>query len=207
MRLNPPPVELLAAPVLEGDRYLDRPLYFSDVIVADDHPARSFAELRGASWSFNDPDSHSGYLVVLYHLATMRENAGFFSHVVEAGSHQRSIRLVAGGEVDASAIDSQVLAVELREHPELRSKLRVVGSLGPSPIQPVVAAKRLPVGLKQELTAVLTDMHHDPVAREALHYGFVKRFDMVADADYDPIRSMLAVVERAGLYFHPEPNP
>jgi len=67
MRLDPPPVELLAAPVLEGERYRDQPIYFSDVIVARRNPARSFADLRGASWSYNDPDSHSGYGVVLYH--------------------------------------------------------------------------------------------------------------------------------------------
>lgn len=199
MRLDPPPVELLAAPVLEGQRHQNRPLYFSDVIVAHDNPARGFADLRGASWSFNDPDSHSGYGVVLYHLATMGEAPRFFSRIVEAGSHQRSIRLVAKGEVDASAIDSQVLAVELREHPELGQRLRVIESLGPSPIQPVVAARRLPRSLKSELAKALTSMHRDPAAQRALAYGFVKRWDPVVDSHYDPIRRMLEVVEQAGL--------
>jgi phosphonate transport system substrate-binding protein len=199
MRLNPPPVELLAAPILDGERYQDRPIYFSDVIVASESPARSLVDLRGSSWAYNDADSHSGYSVVLYHLVTMGETTSFFSRIVEAGSHQRSIRLVASGKVDASAIDSQVLAVELREHPELKARLRVIESLGPSPIQPVVAASRLPLSLKDDLARALASMHRDPEGRQALAYGSVKRLVPVTDRDYDPIRRMLEAVERAGV--------
>ena len=53
--------------------------------------------------------------------------------------------MVAAGEVDAAAIDSQVLAIELRDHPALAAELRVIEVLGPSTIQPVVAARHLPV--------------------------------------------------------------
>jgi len=45
-RQTPAPVEVLAAPVLSGDRYLGRPIYFSDVIVHRDSPFRTFADLR-----------------------------------------------------------------------------------------------------------------------------------------------------------------
>jgi phosphonate transport system substrate-binding protein len=58
-------VEPLAAPVLAGDRYSGRPVYLSDVIVARDSRFQSFADLRSASWAFNEPDSHSGYLATL----------------------------------------------------------------------------------------------------------------------------------------------
>ena len=53
-----PPVELLAAPVLQGARYRGRPIYFSDVIVRADSGYRSFSDLRGCSWAYNDLDSH-----------------------------------------------------------------------------------------------------------------------------------------------------
>ncbi|MCL5735504.1 MAG: PhnD/SsuA/transferrin family substrate-binding protein [Actinobacteria bacterium] len=201
MRLDPPPVELLVAPVLEGGRYDDRPIYFSDVIVRKDNLALNFTDLRGSSWSFNESGSHSGYNVVLYHLVEMGESPRFFGRIIQAGSHQRSIRLVARGEVDASAIDSQVLAVELREHPRMRASLRVIDSLGPSPIQPVVVASRLPGRVKDELRTALAEMHNDAEGRRALAWGFVKRLEAVVDADYDPIRRMLEAVERAGVGF------
>src|SRR5919109_3608116 len=54
-------VELLAAPILEGDRYGGRPIYYSDVVVARESSATCFADLRGASWAFNEPDSQSGF--------------------------------------------------------------------------------------------------------------------------------------------------
>ena len=198
MRRNPPPLELLAAPVLAGRRFRGEPIYFSDVIVRTESPFRSFADLRGASWSYNDPQSHSGYNETRYHLLRMGETRGFFGRVVQAGSHQRSIRLVAAGEVDASAIDCQVLAVELREHPGLARQLRVIDALGPSTIQPVVAAQSLGADVKAALHGALLGLGDDPDAREALALGLVERFVAVDDARYDDIRHMLDAVEAAG---------
>jgi len=129
----------------------------------------------------------------------MGETEEFFGRVVEAGAHQRSIRLVAQGEVDASAIDSQVLALVLGTDPELAARLRVIEVLGPSPIQPVVAATRLPTDLKEELRAALLTMDGDAQAKEALGRGLVERFVPVVDSDYDPIRRMLEAAEEIGF--------
>jgi phosphonate transport system substrate-binding protein len=198
-RQSPAPVELLAAPVIRGDRYAGRPIYFSDVIVKRGSPARTFADLHGRSWAYNDPDSHSGYNLTRHHLVTIGETRGFFSRVVEAGLHQRAMRMVVAGEVDAAAIDSQVLAVELRDHPDLAQELRVIEALGPSTIQPVVAARHLPVDVKAALRAALLRLGDDPSTRKELDRGFVDRFVPVTDGDYDDIRSMLAAAEHTGF--------
>jgi phosphonate transport system substrate-binding protein len=194
-----PPVELLAAPVLQGSRYEGRPIYFSDVIVHTDSRYRSFSDLRGRSWAYNDLDSHSGYNVTRHRLVEMGEISGYFGRVVEGGSHQRSIRMVCNGEVDAAAIDSQVLAVELRDHPALKNQVRVIDTLGPAGIQPVVAASRLPDALKADIRDVLLDMGDDPVARAGLAPGFIERFVTVTDEDYHDVRAMLTAAEDAGF--------
>jgi phosphonate transport system substrate-binding protein len=199
VRQAPAPVELLAAPVLRGDRYAGRPIYFSDVIVRRGSPVRTFADLRGRSWAYNDPDSHSGYNLTRHHLVTLGETRGFFSRVVEAGFHQRAMRMVAAGEVDAAAIDSQVLAIEIRDRPDLADELRVIEILGPSTIQPVVAARHLPAEAKAALRAALLQMGDDPAARKALARGFVERFVPVTDGDYDDIRMMLVAAEDIGF--------
>ncbi len=198
-RRQPPPIELLAAPVVQGERYRGRPIYFSDVIVRRDSSFQKFADLRGHSWSYNDPDSHSGYNVTRYHLVQMGETQGFFAKVIEAGWHQKSIQLVLDGAVDASAIDSQVLAIELRDHPAWASQLRVIDSLGPSSIQPVVAARKLPPSTRSEIRGALLAMGDDPRAAAALAGGFVQRFAPVTDAMYDDIRMMLAAAEEAAF--------
>jgi phosphonate transport system substrate-binding protein len=200
-RQGEPPVEPLAAPVLKGDRYGGQPIYFSDVVVRRDSPFRSFAELRGRSWCYNETQSQSGYGITRYHLLQLGETSGFFREVVETGWHERSLRLVCSGEVDASAIDSQVLAIALRDQPELAAKLRILDSLGPSTIQPVVASRRLSPSLRAELQAVLVEMHRHDLARESLAHGFVERFVPVADGDYDDIREMQSATEAASTAF------
>jgi phosphonate transport system substrate-binding protein len=192
-----PPVELLAAPVLQGERYGGRPVYFADVIVHRASPFHAFADLRGCRWSYNDTGSHSGYGLTRYELVRRGETNGFFGCVVEAGHHQKSIQMVAGGAVDAAAIDSHVLALALRDVPALAGELRVIDVFGPSSIQPVVAASRLPESLKSALRQVLLAMAGDPIARDVLAGGLIERFVPVVGADYDDIRQMLAAAEHA----------
>ena len=195
---RPPPVEPLAAPVLAGDRYAGRPIYYSDVIVGHDSPITRLEELRGCSWAYNEAASHSGHTVTLYSLVRRGVRPGFLGRVVKAGFHQRAIRLVATGAVDAAAIDSQVLAIERRDHPRLADRLRVVGSFGPSTIQPVVAASHLPDRLRDEVRELLVGLGDDGSARPALAHGFIERFAAVDDGAYDDIRAMLATVQAAG---------
>jgi phosphonate transport system substrate-binding protein len=189
--------EPIAAPVLNGERYAGRPIYFSDVIVSAGSDARSFADLRGRSFAYNEPPSHSGYGVVRYTLVTMGETHGFFGRVVQSGAHFRSIEMVASGEVEASAIDSQVLSLELRDRPELASKLRVIDMLGPSTIQPVVAARRVSAVVREGVRAALLGMGDDPSAREFLDRGLIERFVRADPASYDDIRRMTRAAEDA----------
>jgi phosphonate transport system substrate-binding protein len=195
---HPAPVEPLAAPVLAGTRYGGRPVYFSDVIVRHDSPILRLEELRGRSWAYNEPASHSGHTVTLYSLVAMGARPGFLGPVVEAGFHQRAIRMVHSGSVDAAAIDSQVLAIELRDHPELGAGLRMIGSFGPSTIQPLVAATHLPGRLKDQVRDLLVGLGDDPTARPVLDHGFIDRFAPIDDGAYDDIRAMLATIETAG---------
>jgi ABC-type phosphate/phosphonate transport system substrate-binding protein len=189
----------VAAPVLQGERYGGRPVYFSDVIVHRDSPFRDFADLRGATWCYNEPLSHSGHGVTLYHLATLGETGGYFGRVIEAGWHQTSIRLVASREVDASAVDSHVLALAVRERPRLADELRVVASLGPSTVQPVVAAEWLSEATRAALREALTGLAECPECRAWLARGLIDRFVPVDDGCYDDLREMRDACARAGL--------
>jgi phosphonate transport system substrate-binding protein len=170
------------------------------VIVRRDSPYHAFSDLRGARWSYNDPDSHSGYSLTRYELVRRGETGGFFGAVLAAGFHQESIRWVADGVVDASAIDSQVLTLALRDDPALAARLRVIATFGPSTIQPVVAAGHVPPPLQAAMRAALLNMAADPAARAALAAGFVERFVPVTDSTYDDIRHMQAAAE--GIGFH-----
>jgi phosphonate transport system substrate-binding protein len=189
-----PPVSLLAAPVLREPRYGGRPAYFSDVIVRHDAAARSFAELRGARWAYNELGSFSGYHVVLAHLRELGLDEGFFGATTFSGAHLESLRIVLAGEVDATAIDSIVLAYELHRRPELAAQLRVVAAIGPSPSPPLVVARHVSGPLAAELRSAILAMQGDPLGQAALEVGLLSHYSAVSDADYNPIRQRLRAV-------------
>jgi phosphonate transport system substrate-binding protein len=193
------PVDVLCAPVMAAPRYEDRPIYFTDVVVRHDRPWQSFADLRGRSYAFNDPGSHSGYNVPRDHLLRLGETRGYFGGTVASGSHQTSIQMVEAGEVDASGIDSTVLDVERHRRP------RTVYS---------------PAHCRRPRSVAYPARHRDPRARRKpegaaprraprhargrrgraiLADGLMVRFVRVQDADYNPIRAMVARAVTAGF--------
>jgi phosphonate transport system substrate-binding protein len=192
-----PKMQAIAAPILQGVRYEDRPIYFSDVIVQRDNPAESFAALRGCTWAYNEPESQSGYGITRYELVKRGLTDGFFGKVMQAGFHQKAIRWVAGGKIDAAAIDSQVLDIELRDFPELADQIKVIEVLGPSTIQPMTVAAHMPKNLKRDIQHILTEIHEFPDARPHLDKGLIARFVPISDADYDDIREMLRACQDA----------
>ena len=147
-------VEAIAAPVLADTRFAGRPLYSSEVVVHTDSRFHAFEDLEGCRWAVNEPSSWSGYWVVLQRVKTW----AYFREVVQAGFHQRSLRMVAAAEVDGAAIDSQVLAMELRHDPNLARSLRVIETLGPSPSQPVVVRRGLDTEVKATIQSRLLEL-------------------------------------------------
>ena len=188
----PSAIALLAAPVMAAPRYAGKPHYFSDVVVHAQSGYQSFDELRGASWAYNEANSHSGYNVVRYHLKRLGANEGYFGDAVESGAHQVSLRMIVNREIDAAAIDSTVLENELARMPELKHEIRVINILGPSPMPPWVMRANLPQSLQQALKVTFLQMHLDDEGMGVLQSWGMARFDPVDDVAYDPIRQMAA---------------
>ncbi len=199
------PIELLAAPVLQGERYRQKPLYFSDVIVRSESRHTSFDDLEGCVWAYNQRTSHSGCNLVCYSLLERGKSPHYFGKTVETGSHQRSVQLVLAGQADAAAIDSHMLDVFLSQHAEVATKLRIIDMLGPSSIPPVVVSKSLNTDLKCRIQEVFMTMHQDPDAARGLHAGLIERFVLVTDDDYRDIRTMYARVQAAEFPFLLQP--
>jgi ABC-type phosphate/phosphonate transport system substrate-binding protein len=196
--LQPPPVELLGVlPVFDDERNQGKPVYFCDVVVRNDSPIHAFSELEGGSWAYNDACSLSGYYSLLNKLAESDVNESFFDNIFCSGSHLDSIEAVISAEADAAAIDSNVLRIRLREVPELRSKLRVIESWGPFPIQPVVVSSVLPSRLKQRLRAAFLATEENQRTRHILKEFGLTRFVVVGQEVYslDAHKDLVALLE------------
>jgi phosphonate transport system substrate-binding protein len=191
-----PDIELLAAPVMAGERYQGQPIYYSDVIVRAESRYRSFEDLKGAAWAFNEPGSQSGYNITRYFLASTNAPNPFFGEVVEAGSHERSIQLVLAGTIDAAAIDTTVLDLVRAQDERIGSHLRVLTTLGPSPIPPLVISRSLDPELRHRIRESILSMHLEQAGIKLLEKGNILRFQRVSDSDYNPIRDMAREAQR-----------
>ena len=192
-------IELLAAPVMAGSRYNARPIYFSDVVVRRDGPYQTFADLRGARWVYNEPGSHSGTAVVSWYLAQHGLDYSFFGEVRPSGAHQHSLRMVLDGDADATAIDATVLDLLVAQQPQLQAQIRVIETLGPSPIPPWVIGRHVPPALRSQLRLALIEMHAYTAGQAILQRSQVSQFVPVIDADYDRTREMLTVAKAVVL--------
>jgi len=101
--------------------------------------------------------------------------------------------------VDAAAIDSTVLEQELLDHPKLAGRVRIIDSLGPSPIPPGVIGRHVPAPVRRALRAALLAMHERAEGRRVLALARYERFAAVTDLDYDRIREMASLAETVRL--------
>jgi phosphonate transport system substrate-binding protein len=92
-----------------------------------------------------------------------------------------------------------VLAIELRDHPDLAEQVRVVEALGPSTVQPVAVSRRVPTELRDAIRDVLLTMADDPGMRQRLDVGLVERFKPVGPRSYDDIRMMVDTCQATGF--------
>ncbi len=120
-----------ASMVLDDPRCEGRPHYWCEVIVRADESAQRVEDLRGRVAAFNDRASLSGFGSLLGRVQTLGAEA-FFDRWHETGSHARSVRSVRAGEADVAAVDANVWRTMQQ------GGLRVLQSLGPFPIQPMV---------------------------------------------------------------------
>lgn len=194
-----PAAELLVAPVMKAPRYEGKPKYFSDLIVKKDSPVKSLQDLKGRTYVYNDELSNSGYNMPRYRMLQLGLTSGFFGKVLRSGSHEESIRMVATGEADASYVDSLVVDYDREKHLGYADQVRVVESVGPAGICPMVASSAMPAEMRKKFQDQLSRMHEDPEGRKILDEALIDRFVVVDDSNYDDIRSMKVAAEKAGF--------
>ena len=139
---------------------------------------------------------HVAFLVLLFGHA---DGIPDFGNVIEAGSHETALQMILDREIDAAAIDSTVLETELINSPNIRSQIRIIETLGPSPIPPWIIRKDVPFALRKSLQNLLSNMHNDEAGRTILATNRIKKFIVSQNSDYDPLRVMDEVAQKVQL--------
>ena len=192
-------VHLVAAPVMKDPRYGGKPKYFSDLVVRKDSKFKKLEDLRGATFVYNEEASNSGYNLPRYKMLKLGLTQGFFGKLVRSGSHEESIRMVATGKADASFVDSLVLDFDRETGNGWASEVKVIDSLGPAGIPPVVVSGKASPELRKRIKDALITMSKDPDGRRILDDALVDRFVEVDDSNYNDIRQQYQAAVKAGF--------
>ncbi len=140
-----------------------RPVYFADVVVSQASEVRRIEDVRGGRWGFNDRCSLSGHFAIQQFLQEAGEEVeAFFGSEVHTGCHQESVLAILEGRIEAASVDSTTLAILRRHDPEVAAGLRVIHSLGPFPIQPIVLSRHLDPAWSHAIGAALQQLHLAP---------------------------------------------
>ena len=134
-------LSIVATPVLAAPRYAMKPIYYSDIVVASDSSFARVDDLEGSRWCYNGTDSLSGYWAPVEDFARRGWTKETFQSITQSGSHRVSLENILEGRADAAAIDSHLLEVLMQQEERFRSGIKVIASLGPFPIQPLVSPK------------------------------------------------------------------
>jgi phosphonate transport system substrate-binding protein len=180
-------LEAIAVPKIDG-----RLTYQSVFIVPENSKVMQFEALEGKVFAFTDPLSNTGCLYPTSFLAKRKTSPMvFFSQVVYLGSHQRSVRAVAQGQVAGAAVDSLVLEYMRSRSRELGGKIREIHRSDPFGNPPAVVNPRLPEAQKDRLQEVFMGLHETPKGREILERIGVDRFVRPSRELYASARKML----------------
>lgn len=194
-----PPSRLLAAPVSNGALYKGQPKYYSYVIVPKDSSFARFQDLKGKTYVYNDKISNSGYNMPRAKMISIGATKGFFGKVLHSGSHEESIRMVAEGKADASAVDSLVLDYALLKNEPFAKEVKIIETLGPAGAPPIVYSSILPDETAKKIKHALITMHEDAEGQAILKKANLARFVEVDDSNYDDIRKMANDAQKAGF--------
>ena len=164
--------------------------YHSLILVKKGSGLKTFADLKGKTWAFTDPNSTSGTLVpMVYFVKEARiEPQKYFSKVSYSGSHEASILSVKGGKVDAASTNDLDRA---RGGGKLWSKadFDVVWTSKLIPGSPIAYRKELPDSLKKAIREAFLGFD-DAAGLKKLK---ISRYAAADDAVYDPIREQIEV--------------
>lgn len=179
-------LELLVAPQVHGEA-----VYYAYIIVHSDSNLKQFEDLRGKTFAFTDPASHTGKIVPTYLLAQKKETPdNFFNKYVFTYNHDKSIKAVADRLVDGAAVENLVWDYLNASDPRETARTKIIFKSSPYGIDPVVVRPGLDRETKERLRQIFLSIDQDEAGREILKGMMIDRFVTINDAAYNSVREM-----------------
>jgi ABC-type phosphate/phosphonate transport system substrate-binding protein len=153
---RPRPV-LVAVPLPSPPRYGGRPVYFTDIVVRADSPARTLEDTFGGTVGYTVEDSMSGWAALRMHLLPFRSgDRPLYKNVVgNLVNGRRVIEALIDGRIDVGPLDSYYHDLLAMHDPAFAQRVRTVATTGSAPIPPLISTARLSAGELERFRAAL----------------------------------------------------
>ena len=178
------------------------PSYHSVLLVRADSPFQTLQDLRGARIAFEDPGSTSGFFLPYVEimeagLNMVPDGSGQAKpqHVgyLFGGAEINVVGSLIRGRVDAAAISNLDMDDDEVVTGRFGKELRVLHETRPVPRSVMLLRSSLPEPVRDELKAILMDLHQSDMGRSVLRKYFkIKQFEiMEADvrSEFDWVRN------------------
>jgi len=177
---EPDAMDVLAAPLINGKME-----YYAFIIVPQNSPCQTFADLRGKNFLFVEEQSNTGQW---YPCRLARQLSGqggaFFSSTRFTGAHDISILAIASNLADGAAVSSNIYDRMTAAEPMLKDRVRIIARSPAFPSPPVVVRSGLPADMRQRLLRVLVTLHESEEGREILRGLGFDSFVPARNEDY-----------------------
>jgi len=178
------------------------PFYKAQFIANVDSGINSFADLKGKTFCFVDPNSTSGYIVPRIILAANGINPDTdFAATQNAGSHPNVAIAVYQGDCDAGVTFINVLtdtSANLQAtYPDITDKVKVFAVSDRIPNDGLQFIKSLDPNLKAVIVEGLLAMAQDPGGKAVLKSLY--NYDAFQEVDTTFYNDFLAVLQAAGV--------
>jgi len=144
----------IVAPVVRGERYEGRPIYFTDIVVHRDAPFQRLEDTFGRRVGYTVKHSQSGYVALREHLLPYRLRLGhpLYTKVVgPLGGARDVVDAILAGRIDVGPLDSYVLDLIRHLQPDLAAQLRSIATTRESPIPLFIATGPIDPDLVRKL--------------------------------------------------------
>jgi len=189
-RRRPRPA-LVAVPVPSPARYGGKPVYFTDIVVRADSPARTLEDTFGGTVGYTVEDSMSGWAALRRHLSPHRKGCLPLYRAVVGNlvNGRRVIEALADGRIDVGPLDGYYHDLLKAHDPGSAAQVRVIDSTSAAPIPPLVATAKLGDGDLERLRAALLAAGPQPAL-------LLQGFAAPSEADYEVFGGIIEAASR-----------
>jgi phosphonate transport system substrate-binding protein len=184
-------IDLLVAPVISGVN-----TYTAYIICHKNNKAYHIKDLKGRSFAFSDPLSHTGFN---YPVKLLKDKdidyRKFFKKTLFTYGHDLSIQMVDRGIVDAASVHGLIFDYLMKFNPDKIENVHIVEESKPFGIPPVVTPKSLDPRRYKLYKNIFLNLHRDPVGKRILDNINIDYYTEIEDEMYDSVREIKALAD------------